>query len=543
MASCLGMYIEPNLIKYAKVSREKDNIRVESFGIKFYDRLGETIQQIINDTYSTNTPISINLSDEEYRYFYMFTLLKKNDLDKAIHTEFESICAEKGMNSNAIETRYALVNTLEDKEKVKVIHVASNKNAINTIEQPFGSYKISTISPIGVSIANVANLKPKENVLIVNMQQKTTVTTIVDQNVYEVETYEEGAGQVLDSINLKENSYSKAYEICKNSTIYTMEGKDLQIEENEYLDDIMPVLYKIITKLQNKLAISTIKFDKIYLTGILSVVNNVDLYFQEILKTDKCEILKPYFINNTAKINMKDYIEVNSAMALALQGLGYGIKEMNFKKTSLKDKLSSLTSSNTSKEKKSLLNTNINLPDFLKIDFKAALTSGERWLLRTAGGILALTIIYSGITIYLNNEIAKKNEEALTTKQNTKLQIAEVEVDINRVKTKTNEYIELSNNLKNTSAEIAENNRNRKIVPNLLSEIQFAIPQGVQLTSIENTTGKHVVINAQSQKYEQLGYFKAILQNQGILVRDTIVSSAGEKNGDLVKVTIEGDMP
>ena len=38
MPSCLGLYIESNLIKYAKVSKERDNIKVESFGIKFYDR-------------------------------------------------------------------------------------------------------------------------------------------------------------------------------------------------------------------------------------------------------------------------------------------------------------------------------------------------------------------------------------------------------------------------------------------------------------------------------------------------------------------------
>lgn len=33
---------------------------------------------------------------------------------------------------------------------------------------------------------------------------------------------------------------------------------------------------------------------------------------------------------------MKDYIEVNSAIALALQGLEYGIKEVNFKNKHLK---------------------------------------------------------------------------------------------------------------------------------------------------------------------------------------------------------------
>lgn len=39
MSNCLGLYIEEYLIKYAKVSKTRDEIRVESFGIKFYDKL------------------------------------------------------------------------------------------------------------------------------------------------------------------------------------------------------------------------------------------------------------------------------------------------------------------------------------------------------------------------------------------------------------------------------------------------------------------------------------------------------------------------
>ena len=47
MSSCLGLYIEEHLIKYAKVSKEQDNIKVESFGIKFYDKIDEAISQLV----------------------------------------------------------------------------------------------------------------------------------------------------------------------------------------------------------------------------------------------------------------------------------------------------------------------------------------------------------------------------------------------------------------------------------------------------------------------------------------------------------------
>ena len=47
MSNCLGLFIDEHLLKYAKVSKEKENIKVESFGIKFYDKIGEAIDQVI----------------------------------------------------------------------------------------------------------------------------------------------------------------------------------------------------------------------------------------------------------------------------------------------------------------------------------------------------------------------------------------------------------------------------------------------------------------------------------------------------------------
>lgn len=546
MTSCLGLYIEPNVIKYAKVSKDREILKIESFGIKFYDKVGEAIKQIIADTFSFKTPISINLSDESYLYFNMFSLLNKNDLKKAIATEFESYCSEKNVNRNALETRYVLASNIEDKEKIKVIHVSSNKNTISTAEQQLGEYHASTISPIGVSIANVAKLKDKENTVIINMEEKTTITTIVDKKIYHVETIEEGSKEVLDGINAKENSYSKAYEICKNSTIYTMEGKELQDEENEYLDNIMPTLYKIANKVQEILVNNTIKIDKIYLTGTLSVVNNIDLYFQEFFNTEKCEIMKPYFIKDTIKINMKDYIEVNSAIALALQGLGYGLKDMNFKKKVWTDDINNIFAKSDSSDKKnksSILTKNIDLSGIFKLNLTEKLDNTERWMMRVAGGILILTIIYSGFSLFLNKQIKDKNKEIVEVTLDTQAQIASVEADISKTNQKANQYRQLSDNLKNISQQLTDKNKSKKTIPNLLSQIMFSIPQGVQITSIENTSGKHIVINAQSQKYEQLGIFKAILKTQGILAANSVVSSSGTKQGDVVQIVIEGDLP
>ena len=50
MPSCLGLYLENNLIKYAKVSKDHDNFRIESFGMKFFDNIDEAVKQIISET-------------------------------------------------------------------------------------------------------------------------------------------------------------------------------------------------------------------------------------------------------------------------------------------------------------------------------------------------------------------------------------------------------------------------------------------------------------------------------------------------------------
>lgn len=542
MASCLGLYIEKNVIKYAKVTKEREALKIESFGMKFYDRLDESIKQIISETYSYKNPVSINLSEEMYNYFYMFNLLNKNDLKKAIETEFESYCFDKSLNKNAFESRYALSNDVEDKDKIKVIYVSANKATVSRITQLTEDVKASTITPIGTSITNIANVKPKENFLIVNMEDKTTVTAVVNQKVYNVDKLDEGAEEILGKISAKENSYAKAYEICKNSTIYTMEGKELQDDDNEYLDDIMPTLYKIVNKVQEYTVNSTIKFDKIYITGTMSVVNNIDLYFQEFFKTEKCEILKPYFVTENVKINVKDYIEVNSAIALALQGLGYGIKSMNFKSPSFLEKLPDLMKMeigpSKGNNKKSSNSLNINFSDLkTKMDYT------ERWLLRVAGGILALTLIYSAFSGYLNNQITNKLNEVDEVYTDTLNNIGLIEKDNSSVKQKTNKYIELTDNLKNINQEIKEASKSKDVIPNLLMQIMYIIPEDVQITEIENTTGSHIVIKAQSKKYEQLGYFKAKIKEDNILKKKTVVSSQGEVEGEFVKIVIEGDLP
>jgi len=78
-------------------------------------------------------------------------------------------------------------------------------------------------------------------------------------------------------------------------------------------------------------------------------------------------------------------------------------------------------------------------------------------------------------------------------------------------------------------------------IPILLNKIMNTIPLGVQLTAIENTTGKSIVIQARAEKYDQLAYFKTVLAEEGILTN--VVISKGENVNGIITTTIRGELP
>ena len=213
MASCLGLYVEDNLIKYAKVSKEKDGFKIDSYGIKFYSNVNEAIDQIVQETNSLKTPININTIDENYQYFSMFSQLNKKDLEKAVKMEFEAYCTEKGYNASTLETRYLCADDTTNLERIRVINISENTVELNKIKQMLNGKKIGMILPVPITITNVAELTGKENVMIVNLEQKTTITTIKGKFVSDIQILDEGSAAILQSIDQKENSYAKSYSI------------------------------------------------------------------------------------------------------------------------------------------------------------------------------------------------------------------------------------------------------------------------------------------------------------------------------------------
>lgn len=550
MSSCLGLYIENGVIKYAKVTKDRDIIRIDSFGMKFYDNLDETVKQVISETYSYRIPISTNLSDEKYHYSELFSLLNKKDLDKAVDTEFEYFCSESGKNRNALEYRNLFVPNQYDKDKITSLYAYTDKSTIVGKLQALDDYKVSDISPLPLVIPNLNGNKEKKNVVIVNIENTTSVTTIINGQINKVDLIDHGMKEILESISLKENSHAKAYEICKNSTIYTSQGRNLQIEENEYLEDIMPVLYKIVEKTKEIILANELEISKIYITGLAAAINNIDLYFQENFPDKQCDILTPFFINRSnIKLNIKDYIEVNSAIALGLQGVGLGVKGVNFKRTSFTEKMSKQLGSiqvtkpskeakgkdiGNSKEKSSEKTAKI------KDSFSAPLDTIEMMLLRGAIGVLVLIVLYIILTKGIASRINKKNDEIVSYIEQTQTKIEDITNYTNLVNNKTSSYESLIEKIDKANAALTESYARKNKIPNLLNEIGNIIPKGVQLLSVKNPTKKTIQIQAQATEYDQLGYFISKIKLDPVLGNVKVTET--EKQNEYIKVTIEGDL-
>lgn len=531
MPSCLGLYIEDNLIKYAKVSKNNDVTKVESFGVKFYETIGIAIKQIVEETYSFKQPISINSVDEWYNEIQVFSLLSKKDMESAIKTEFENICYGREINKNIYEQRYIFANTHKIDDKLNVIHISVPKTSIEQRKNQFMDYRISSIVPVSVAVSNLIKKEKKGTVMVVNIEKDTTITKITNGIISNIEVLNVGSQEILENINKKENSYSKAYEICKKATIYTETDSDLQYEENEYLEDIMPTLYKIVSQLRKTIDDSIENVEKIYITGTGAIINNIDIYFQDYLKNTQCEILKPAFINNNSKINIKDYIEVNSAIAIALQGLDKNNKEINFKSESNVEKVFSLISSNIGDVKQ------IEVPKSVGNIFGKF----NRQLDMLSITFIMLALFYLVGTFVVNNQLEGKIADTETSILETNARIEQIQDYNKRFNSQIDRYQTLIKNIKDLNDANSEDKRYRNTIPNLLNNIMVVIPKGVQLISIENTSDTHIVINARSTSYEEIAFFKAKLKTEGIL--ENVVSDTGTLQGDYLYVTIEGELP
>lgn len=536
MSSCLGLFVQNNLIKYAKISKENDNIKIENYGVKFYENdLEKVAKQIVDETFSYKIPISINMLNEKYTKSEIFALLSESDQKKSVRTEFEYFCNETSKNRLALDYRALFSPNKKDNEKKNILYAFTEKGTIAEKIQMLDPYKISNLSPVSFAIQT---LPREDNCMIINIEDRTEITTIENGKINKVDVIEIGMDEILKKIADRENSTSKAYEICKNTTMYTTNSQNLQTDSNEYLDLIASTTYKIAEEARKKINKDENDIEKIYITGTGALINNIDLYFQERFLDYKCEILTPYFVDKTSlKINIKDYIEVNSAIAMAMQVLNKKNKDVNFVSNSnLWQNLWQKLQGDVSFPTKNKLNKkNFDLKKTVNFNIK------EINCIRLAYGMFVILLAYIIITSLIHGNLSKKTKLAEETIADTKVKTEQVGKYTTLINARSKNYEAVLEQLQEADERASEAYKSKNAVPNLLSELMFAIPKQAQILSISNTEDKHIIIEAQSEEYQYLGYLKSEIQNRAILVN--VTSTSGTRVNDMIQVTIEGDLP
>ena len=496
MSACLGIYIEEKFIQYAKIQKEQEDIKIIAFNQIVYENLEEVLNRIIRDTNSFKIPISINTSKELYNVFDVKANVNRKEIKNSINMAFRDVCIKQEIDIDSLEGRYILrkIDSIYE-----VLHVSTEKDDINNKKELLKEYSLQSIVPIDISLVNLLDKNDKENVAIINIQKNTTITFALNGQIYRVYKLNEGINEFQD------------------------------------LKEMEPMLHQLIIKIKDIIELQDIS--KIYITGKGTRNWKIDKYFEEYLLNIKCEILKPFFLeNNSIKIPFEDYIEANPAIALALNGVGYVQEAFNFKNReefflSIFLIYSKIFFIDHEKHKK---------------ENSKKLTANEKLMLR----ICMVFIIFMVSFIGFSNKAYNRLEETNYAINNVSSQIHEqyvlMEKDLNQIQEKTSEYSRIIETIKSLT-EVEENTDNSIVVPkdaipNMLNRIMNLIPQQVNIISIKNEpNSKKIILEVESEKYEQLGYFSSVLKTENIL--KDIKTTSGLKNGEYIRVTIEGDLP
>lgn len=555
MPSCLGISVGKNLIKYAKMSKEKNSnqMSIEAYGVKFYDILSQTLSEVIQETKSSEATVCVSLSSEEYENVEVFKSMKPKDRDALLTSEFESICASKNANASALDMRYILAEDPENPSQYKAICMAVSKIELTNLWQALSSTKFESISAIGPTIVNT--LKDKgagQNSIIVNIEDDTKVTIIKNGGISEMIAIPVGMDEVIAKLADKFNSYARAYEACKGVDAYANSDLSLDYEMQSIRDVLMPTLYDLKQRLIISLQPYLDSVQDVYITGTGIIINNIDLYLQEAFPGKHCEILIPYFVNKERN-NIKDVLEVNSALAVATYGLNGINKEQDFlasgtylrgeakkKKMDPKEIVGNVKNffeemnrktlrPVKSKKRKNAVTFEDEVENLQQLggsgEYSAPAFEEEieyydpisEWLTRAAVSLFVAWLAYTGFSGYVEGRIDDKRMTVESNIARTESEIGNVNEDRNTIQIKADEYKGKTVKLQRIIDSIRLQQERTFDVPNFLSQLMFIIPTDVKVTSVQIGTDDTVVLEAESGKYAQLGYFVSRLKLAGVL--------------------------
>lgn len=589
MPSCLGICIEKNLIKYAKLTKDKASslTTLNSFGIKFYDSLSDTVSEIISETQSENVPICVGLNSEDYTAVSVFSKLSMKDIKSLVNTNFTSVCEEKNVNSAALDMRYILVRNTGEQDTYKAICIAANKTELTNLGQVFGQYKLTGIT--SASLANANILKNKgigEKAAVINIEDDTKITIFNNGEITGLITIPLGLDEVFTRLSEKYNSYSRAYDACKGANAYAESDYSLDEDAKEINDVLLPMLYDLKQRVRAELYEYKDILRNIYITGTGVIINNIDLYFEDAFPGVKCEILVPYFINRDAS-NLKDVLEINNALAIAAYGVDGVDKETDFfasggylkaeankskrqKQLSVKEMMeiannwmTNLDNKMKRKVKSKDRRKSIAFDDEVEqLDQLDQYVSGseepiqqteesesneeyydpfDEWLTRIAISTFVAFAAYTGVSHYTGHLLDEKIALANSRITITENEIKDVNNDIDYINSQAGDYEAKIGKLQRILEAIRTKEERSFDIPNLLSRLMFSVPAEVKITSVKVTEADEVIVSAESGRYAQLGYFVSRLKLEGVL--ENVEMKVVSMDTSSIKIIINGVLP
>ena len=590
MPSCLGIYTDKNMIKYAKITSTPDRVSnqftIDAYGVKFYDNIQSTVSEIANEVGSEQGSIALALTGEDYYITQVFSNLSAKDKKEIILSEYTEQRGDSSLPASVLELRTKFAQNSGSTDKVLALCVATSKGALANLRQNYSGYKVESISPLPVSIKNLfENQAIDEEAIVINIEDRTTVTWFHRSEIQHIGSLSLGAQEIISKLSEKYNSAGKAYEACKKVSAYLEDVYDMDEETRDILDVIIPVLYDIRQQVEAITSPFLREVKKVYITGTGAIISNIDIYFSEIFPDIDCEVLKPFFLGRSAS-NIKDIIEVNSAIALALDGLGMADLDLNFnsaarkaagtstikqaiKNLKLKEKFADV------KTKSNELIKKLNAPVAPKkkggknkkrnVDFDDGIVAGEA-ITPISGGedggdseggfagfgrldlglqritvfVFTLLVAYSVGAWWTNEAILAKDKQAKSeiAKVNSSIKLAGEDADY--LSDLAEDYTEIYEKLRAIIEKIEERKEKNFDIPNFLSKLMFIMPANVQVTSIDVSDTGSVKINAESGQYAQLGYFVSRIKLERALLNVDMEVVSVDSN---IKIIVSGVLP
>lgn len=288
--------------------------------MKYGENHKELLKQIIEETNSSKNNVVINAAEIHYEETSIFSMLKKKDYDKAVEVAYEEIIDKQKLRPELLEYGYILSKNPADSEKLHVLLGIQEKGAMETRANLFGqNVMLYSQMPIGISISNI--YESPLPALIVNIEEDTYITEIYDTEPIKVTRIATGTKNIIDTINNEENSISKSYEVLRNMVLPTDDMDQISFEGNEYAPVIVSEVMKIVSEIKSVMKKRPGIYKKIYISGTGATISNLETFIEKLIDDVECDILRPAGIEGQKKVAIKEYVDVNSAIALACEAL------------------------------------------------------------------------------------------------------------------------------------------------------------------------------------------------------------------------------